>query len=291
MNTLLLIAGQAANRRPRNTIAPGCAKCTVNAAAVSTRIGRGSVVDVNIFGGQQEIAPCRPDAGSDHRARGREPHDRGDIVLARLGAASQRQHQRVLVKRAHIAGLAARGSHHVAAGAKLQQPLIEAAHPGVRLALYLVPAQAAAQERLGTLRIRNRRAADRVGERRERAELLTPPLGDLVPELLAVIGEEQERRRGRPLLTHEQQRRVRHEQQQRAERAERRRVHLVVQPRAVRAVADLIVVLDAHHELLRRERGRVGPARLAEVVECWPLKNQPWRSVAARSSAVPVKSA
>ena len=62
-----------------------------------------------------------------------------------------------------------------------------------------------------------------IGKRRETRKLLAPALGHEPAEFLVVIGEIQERCRGRPLLSLENQRRVRRDAQQRARRPVRRR--------------------------------------------------------------------
>jgi hypothetical protein len=106
-----------------------------------------------------------------------------------------------------------------------------------------------------------------------------------------VVGEEEERRRRRPLLPHEEERRLRRAQEQHRGGAVRGGIDLVVQALAEGAVADLVVVLQEEDEAPRLEARGVRPARAAEVLGALALvKNQPSRSVVARSATVPEKS-
>src|SRR5205823_13007521 len=76
-----------------------------------------------------------------------------------------------------------------------------------------------------------------------------------------MIAEEGEWGRRRPFLTHERERR-RREKEQQHDRGEQRVVPRVVrQARPERAIADLIVILNAIHELGWLERERVAAAR------------------------------
>ena len=75
------------------------------------------------------------------------------------------------------------------------------------------------------------------------------PSAVALPELgLGVGGEERERRRGRPLLPHEQHRGERPGERQQGGAGELVVVEVLGEPVAAGAVADLVVVLVGHHE-------------------------------------------
>ena len=121
----------------------------------------------------------------------------------------------------------------------------------MRLAVAFGPIEARGQERRFILGVGNPFDRRRVLKRPIGPELAESSFADPMPQFGLVVGEEEERRRGRPFLAHEQQRSLRRQEQERRGRAVGRRVNLVVQPLAERPVADPVVVLDAEDEAPR----------------------------------------
>jgi hypothetical protein len=112
---------------------------------------------------------------------------------------------------------------------------------------------------------RNARARLWIGERGEARELLAPAAPHRLAELAVEVAEEEERLVAGPLLAHEDERRRGREQQDR-----RKDLQLVLvgerrEALAVRAVADLVVVLHEVDERPRRQmRARLATRLLAE---------------------------
>jgi hypothetical protein len=130
--------------------------------------------------------------------------------------------------------------------------------------LALLPAQLRRLERRGSPGIgESARGRDGIGECREARELGTPSLADRGGEVGAEIAEEQERRRRRPLLAHEEHRHLRGEQQARERRALPRRIRERMNALAERAISHLVVRLQERHERGRRQAGARFAARRA----------------------------
>ena len=123
-------------------------------------------------------------------------------------------------------------------------------------------------------------------ERGKVRELAVTAGRDQGAELGVVVGEEQERRRGRPFLTHEEQRRHRQEEQQRRGQAVGVDFRVVAEPGAERAVADLVVILDAVDERLGGQRVGGAAARSPGAGVGCPSYSQP-RSITRASPATP----
>src|SRR5580658_10096829 len=98
------------------------------------------------------------------------------------------------------------------------------------------------------IRIRNLCAALFVAEGREAREFATASFAYGIRQIACVVGEEQERLIRAKLFVHEQQRNLRREQQQARGGPQRIWWAQLAQALAERAVADLIVVLQKHHE-------------------------------------------
>ena len=105
--------------------------------------------------------------------------------------------------------------------------------------------------------------AFRIRKGTEVLELVPSPGRHLSSELVVVIREVQERRAGRKFLPHEEQWCLRREEQQCRECAPRRRIHCVMQAVAERAVAHLVVILQADDKAVRRDPFRMRASRLA----------------------------
>ncbi len=144
-----------------------------------------------------------------------------------------------------------------------------------------LPVELGGVERRLRLRVGDALDARLVAERREALELLAPALGHEPAEFLVVIGEIEERRRGRPFLALENQRRVRREAQQRARRPVRLRAARGREPFAERPVADLIVVGDAITERVRRQL-RASASRAACRRSAWLARDSASRWPACR---------
>src|SRR5207248_3519731 len=102
---------------------------------------------------------------------------------------------------------------------------------------------------------------------RERAEFFAAPFGDRSRETGLEVAEEQERRRGSKLFTHEKEWRRRREQDDRE-----RCAHPLVRRKRVNAlahcaVADLIVILEERNERRRRQCGARFAARTPAAPE------------------------
>ncbi len=166
---------------------------------------------------------------------------------------------------------AAGNPRHDEAVAQREQVLVECQRLGVRWLLALGPAWHRLLERLASVGIRDRLAACRVGERGEMLKLAAASLAHQLRQLRIVVGEEQEGRLRAPLLAHEQHRDERAEQQQRGGRPQRLGVGQGREPVAERAIADLVVVLQADHEGRRRQMSTRLAARLAVMRRHFPL--------------------
>ena len=109
------------------------------------------------------------------------------------------------------------------------------------------------------IRVGNPLAVLGIAEGPPPAELVAPALAHLARQLAMKVGEEAEGMRLAPLLAHEEQRDRGAEQQNGGQGRDRRRRGEALEPLAERAVADLVVVLQAIDEGRRRQPG----ARLA----------------------------
>ena len=105
----------------------------------------------------------------------------------------------------------------------------------------------------------------RRGEFRKRAEFPSPSLGHFLTQVRLEVGEELERRAGRPFLPHEHERRHGRCQQERDRSTPRRRIGCMVKPVAEGAIPNLIVILNTDDRSAHRDAGRIGPARLPSM--------------------------
>src|SRR5262249_27626116 len=123
----------------------------------------------------------------------------------------------------------------------------------------------AAPEGLLGQRIGNARARLRIRERGEARKFLAPAVAHRLAELAVEITEEEERLVAGPFLAHEDERRRRGEQKERREQLQLPFVGERGEAVAVRAVADLVVVLQEIDEAARRQvRARLAARRVAE---------------------------
>ncbi len=136
-------------------------------------------------------------------------------------------------------------------------PLEEIATGGI---VEFVPAQFRAEKGFGRLRVRNLRAFPG-----KRGKLALAPLGNGPSQLVVVIREKQERRARAPFLALEEHRRERPEQHERGDRLERGRIDELAQALAEGTIADLVVILRADDELVRRDIERRTAVRALAV--------------------------
>src|SRR5258708_22015346 len=135
----------------------------------------------------------------------------------------------------------------------------------------LVEAKLRITERRFRLGVGNSVPRRRIGELRDRLELLAPPLGDQLAQLRRVIGKELKRRGGAEFLAHEEQWGIRQKEQQGRCGSEPGCVDLMIQPLAKGAIADLVVVLQGVDELPGRSIARRRAALFFEPTSRRPL--------------------
>src|SRR5689334_17999488 len=90
-----------------------------------------------------------------------------------------------------------------------------------------------------------------------------------------VVREIEERRSGRPLLTHEEERCRWRTQKQHGGRPIGRQLDLMVQPFAQGAIADLIMVLNTEHESSRGDAAGIRAAMFLEITGVLPREMPP----------------
>ena len=135
------------------------------------------------------------------------------------------------------------------------------------------------------LRRQEGRFGDRIGNLRrllgsansgKRANSAATPVSDGFRQIAVEIAEERERLRARPLLAHEQHRRLRQQEIDARERADRRGRSKRAQPLAEGAVADLVVVLNERDEGAGREvRARPAASELPRWARPRPDRRSP----------------
>src|SRR6185503_20506144 len=145
-----------------------------------------------------------------------------------------------------------------------QLPVVREPAAAVRAARVL-PAQHAALERLLGQRVGDARARLGVRERGKTRELLASAVAHRLAELAVEVAEEEERLVTGPLLAHEEERRRRREQEDGRQQLKLALVGERGEALAVRAVADLVVVLEEVDEAARRQmRAWLAARRAAE---------------------------
>src|SRR5262249_30047048 len=140
----------------------------------------------------------------------------------------------------------------------MQQGPIKTPNGSMRLSVPFFPNQFTGLKCGFRLRIGNELANNRVRKGGEVLEFFATTLGDHLPQAFLMIGEEQERRARRPLLTHEQQWCRGTTQQQGRHCPIGSEIDLMMKSIAERSVADLIMVLQAVNESTWRNSGRIG---------------------------------
>src|ERR1700735_2796098 len=127
-----------------------------------------------------------------------------------------------------------------------------------------VPLKKFGMTRLGELRpieLRALESAQLLGIRdralpTKRAEFLAAPFCHQSPQLLFMVREIQKGCRGSPLLALEQQRHEWREQREGRDGLESRHVEQAAEAFTLRAIADLVVILRAHDQLIRLDARR-----------------------------------
>src|SRR5262245_52937834 len=108
----------------------------------------------------------------------------------------------------------------------MEEVAIQPQRTGMRFRLTFVPVQLTRLKSGIRLRVRDVIPDVRIGVRSEVPELFPPTLGHELTEFRVVVSEVKKWSRCGPLLTHEQERRLRCSEQQRRHRPERGPVHL-----------------------------------------------------------------
>ena len=233
-----------------------------------------------------EDSPSRRSTPSGVRAKKRGqrygscPEVRAQHPLLSVIPASHQQHL-ALCDSGQL--LSCRRAKHRVFFSESQQRAVECQHSRVPALAPLGPAQARPFEGDSCLRVRDIGSFDWVREGSEVPKLLSPALRHQGSQLWIMVCEKEKRAGGSPFLAHEEQRRHREKQEEVEAMAYSTR-KLVLKAVAERAVANLVVVLDA----IDKGRGRQRRRRFAARDSRCPLLLSLVRASPARSCAASI---